>query len=358
MSGVINMEKKLLFNPQGSRDKVQQRLIHGNSTNLLEFQNCKYEWAEQLYRKMRQFFWVPEEVPLGDDKLMFPRLTEAEQEAYKKTLSFLIFLDSIQVDNLSAISLYVTAPEVVACLKTQAFFETIHAQSYDYLLTSVVDRLTRDEVYYMWKDDAHLLRRNRFITDQYQSFIDDPTEENFVKSCMADFLLEGVYFYSGFAFFYSLGRQDKMGGTVSLIRLIQRDENTHLALFTNIMRTLKEENPEIFTPQLESDLVDMLKTAVTHEIEWGHYVTRNQILGLSDQLIDRYIKYLGNSRASAIGMVQPYDVRENPMGWVDTYATMNETKTDFFERRVTNYTKSAGQLKFDNLRPLKKNQQE
>lgn len=356
MSGVIKMEKKLLFNPQGSRDKIQQRLIHGNSTNLLEFQNCKYEWAEQLYRKMRQFFWVPEEVPLGDDKLMFPRLTEAEQEAYKKTLSFLIFLDSIQVDNLSAISLYVTAPEVVACLKTQAFFETIHAQSYDYLLTSVVDRLTRDEVYYMWKDDEHLLRRNRLITDQYQSFINDPTEENFVKSSMADFLLEGIYFYSGFAFFYSLGRQDKMGGTVSLIRLIQRDENTHLALFTNIMRTLKEENPEVFTPQLESDLVEMLKTAVSHEIEWGHYVTKNQILGLSDQLIDRYIKYLGNSRAAAIGMAQPYDVRENPMGWVDTYATMNETKTDFFERKVTNYTKSAGSLKFDNLKPLKKNE--
>ena len=44
------------------------------------------------------------------------------------------------------------------------------------------------------------------------------------------------------------------------------------------------------------------------------------------------------------------------MGWVDTYATMNETKTDFFERKVTNYTKSAGSLKFDNLKPLKKNE--
>lgn len=348
------MQKKLLFNPDGTRDLNKQRLIGGLSPNLLEFNNAKYQWAEQLYRKMRSFFWVPEEVPLGDDKLMFPRLTEAEQTAYKKTLAFLIFLDSIQVDNLGALAMYITSPEVVACLKTQAFFETIHSQSYDYLLTSVVDRITRDEVYDMWRDDEHLLTRNKFITDQYQQFIDDPTEESFVKSCMADFLLEGIYFYSGFAFFYSLGRQDKMGGTVSLIRLIQRDENTHLALFTHLMRTLRDENPDVFTPQLENDLAGMLKTAVTHEIEWGKYVTKNQILGLSDNVITQYIKYLGNLRAGAINIGQPYEIKENPMAWVDSYAAMNETKTDFFERRVTNYQKSGTSLNFDKLRPLKK----
>ena len=135
------MQKKLLFNPDGTRDLKYQRLVGGKSTNLIEFANVKYDWAEQLYRKMRQFFWIPDEVPLGDDKRQYPKLTEAEQTAYKKTLAFLIFLDSIQVDNLGALALYITAPEVVACLKTQAFFETIHAQSYDYLLTSVVDSI-------------------------------------------------------------------------------------------------------------------------------------------------------------------------------------------------------------------------
>ncbi len=311
------MQMKRLFNPpDGSRDLSQQSLIGGNTTNLLEFAHCKYPWAEALYKKMRGFFWIPDEVPpLGDDKKQFPNLTEAEQEAYKKTLSFLIFLDSIQIDNLGALASYITAPEVTACLKAQAFFETIHAQSYDYLLTSVVDSLTREEVYTMWKDDEHLLRRNKFITDLYEEFIfNPPTEENFVKSCMADFLLEGVYFYSGFAFFYALGRQDKMGGTVSLIRLIQRDENTHLALFTNIIRTLREERPELFDERMVRELLGMVTTAVSHEIAWGgQYVTHNQILGLTDALIDRYIKYLGNIRCRSIDLPEPYpEVKEHP----------------------------------------------
>ncbi len=346
------MQVKKLFNPEGTRDIGAQRLVGGPTTNLLEFNHCKYVWGEALYRKMRSFFWIPDEIPLGDDKRQFPTLTANEQDAYQRVLSFLIFLDSIQIDNIGVLAEYVTAPEVTACLKAQAFFETIHAQSYDYLLTSVVDQVTRDAVYSMWKDDVHLMRRNRFITDLYQAFINDQSEENFIRSCMADFLLEGIYFYSGFAFFYSLGRQDKMGGTVSMIRLIQRDENTHLALFTNIMRTLMDENQEYFDQGMRSELVGMVRTAVDHEIAWGKYVTKNQILGLSDTILERYIKYLGNTRCQAIGFDPIYpEVTEHPMEWVESYSSMNSTKTDFFERKVTNYQKTGGNLNLSRLKP-------
>jgi ribonucleoside-diphosphate reductase beta chain len=352
----MSMEVKKLFNPEGTRDLSLQRMVGGPSTNLLEFNHCKYAWAEPLYKKMRSFFWIPDEIPLGEDKKQYPTLTPYEQEAYKKVLSFLIFLDSIQIDNLGAIASYITAPEVTACLKAQAFFETIHAQSYDYLLTSVVDQVTRDAVYSMWKDDEILAKRNRFITDLYEEFINRPNDVNFVYSCMADYLLEGIYFYSGFAFFYALGRQDKMGGTVSMIRLIQRDENTHLALFTNIINALRDENPGWFTPEMNRDLLDMVRTATTHEVQWGQYVTRNQILGLNDTLIDKYIKYLANSRCEAIGLPKPYpEVSAHPMQWVDSFASMNSTKTDFFERKVTNYQKLGGIMNLNRLKPPGKN---
>ncbi len=349
---MATLEIKSLFNPSGTRDLRAQRLIGGPSVNLLEFAHCKYSWAEQLYRKMRSFFWIPDEIPSAEDKQQFPTLTVAEQEAYKKTLAFLIFLDSIQVDNLGVLAQYITAPEVTACIKTQAFFETIHAQSYDYLLTSVVDSLTREAVYDLWRNDPRLLSRIRFITDQYEAFIWEPSPEHLIKSVVANFLLEGIYFYSGFAFFYALGRQDKMGSTVSLIRLIQRDENTHLALFTHIIRGLREENPQWFTPDIMESIAEMINTAVEHEIGWGQYITHNQILGLSDTLIDHYIRYLGNLRAYAIGLPPLYpEATQHPMAWVDDFAAMNSTKTDFFERPVTNYRKAGGSLHFDRLKP-------
>lgn len=346
------MNHKKLFNDEGTRDRSKQRLVNGPSTNLLEFDNATYSWSVPLYKKMRSFFWIPDEIPLGDDKKQYATLTEGEQEAYKRTLAFLIFLDSIQVDNIGAIASHITAPDVTACLKAQAFFETIHAQSYDYLLTSVVDSITRESVYEMWRKDDILARRNKFVTDLYESFIIEPNPENFIRSCMADFLLEGIYFYSGFAFFYTLGRQGKMGGTVSMIRLIQRDENTHLSLFTNIMRTLKMENPHWFTEKMENELVAMIRTAVDHEILWGKHVTGNQILGLNDRAIEAYIKYLGNVRSRALDLPELYPgFTANPLSWIDAYASMNSTKTDFFERRVTNYTKTGTGINLSNLKP-------
>ena len=39
-----------------------------------------------------------------------------------------------------------------------------------------------------------------------------------------DYILEGIYFYSGFMFFYNLGRNGKMPGSVQEIRYINRDD--------------------------------------------------------------------------------------------------------------------------------------
>lgn len=351
MNADVRMTPKPLFNPEGSRDPGSRRILGGSTTNLLELNQCGFPWADSLYRKMRSYFWVPEEIPLGDDAQQFVHLTPAERKAYLSVLSFLIFLDSIQIDNVGALAAYVTAPEINACLRTQSFFESIHAQSYDYILTSVVDSLTRDHVYTLWRDDERLKARNAAMIDRYERFRANPTPENFIRSCMADLLLEGIYFYSGFAFFFTLGRQQKMGGTVSVIRTIRRDEILHLALFTQMMRSLRQEIPECFTPAMEEELLEMARRAVEEEIAWGQHVTQNQILGLTDPLIDRYIRYLGNQRCQAIGLPQPYpEVTQDPMPWIEGFAALNQVKTDFFERRVLNYRSRADKIRTDDLR--------
>lgn len=345
------MERKRLFNENGAREWQARRLIGGSTTNMLEFNNVKYQWAERLYMKMRSFFWVPEEVALADDKLGYPNLSASEQRAYTRIIAFLIFLDSIQTANLGYIANYVTAPEVDVCLKTQAFFETIHSQSYDYILTSVVDAVTRDGVYNAWRDDPHLLRRNRFVTDLYERFIQDPSSHNFVRVLMADLILEGIYFYSGFAFFYALGRAGKMGGTVSLIRLINRDENLHLALFIQMMRELRREEPHLFPAAMDQELVAMVRDGVEHEAAWGRSILDGGVADLDPADLDVYLRFLGNVRCRAVGLPEPYPgVTGHSMQWLDDMASMNQVKTDFFERRVGNYQKAGTRLNLDRIR--------
>ena len=66
-------------------------------------------------------FWIPEEINLGQDLKDYPKLEPAVKTALDKTLSFLIFLDSIQTANLPNIGEVITANEINLCLTIQAF---------------------------------------------------------------------------------------------------------------------------------------------------------------------------------------------------------------------------------------------
>lgn len=341
------MIKKKIFNEDGVRGTVS--LIHGNTTNLREWNRIKYDWANLMYRTMLNNFWIPEEISLHEDIKQFPLLTDGERNAFDKIISFLNFLDSVQSENLPNLSRYITAPEVSSLLNIQAFQEEIHAQSYSYILDTVTNPVTRDKIYDEWREDKNLLKRNRYIANIYQEFNEEATEEHFIRVIIANYILEGIYFYSGFSFFYTLARQGKMTATSTIFKYINRDEVTHLVLFQNIIKELKNENPQLFDDKLIHEIRNMMKTGVEHEITWGQYVTNNEILGINDEIIEKYIKYLGNQRLKAIGLDELYpEITENPMAWIENFSNLNSTKTDFFEAKVTNYTKAAA-FNFDDL---------
>lgn len=338
----MEIKRKPLFNENGDVEVNKRRMINGNTTNLNDFNNMKYSWVSDWYRQGMNNFWIPEEINLSQDLKDYNKLSKEEKTAYDKILSFLIFLDSVQTANIGNISNYITASEVNLCLTIQAFQEAVHSQSYSYMLDSICSPEERNNILYQWRDDKILLQRNKFIGDLYNNFINNPTKKNLLKTIMANYILEGIYFYSGFMFFYNLERNGKMPGSAQEIRYINRDENTHLWLFRNIIKELQNEEPELFTDNMKNELISMMKQGVENEIEWGHYVIGDNIQGINKKLIEDYIKYLGNLRLSAIGLPKLYDISdENPAKWVDIFADANLVKTDFFEAKSTAYAKAS-----------------
>lgn len=338
------LKRKPLFNPEGETSLAKRRIILGDTTNLNDFNNLRYGWTTDWYRQAMNNFWIPEEVNLSTDVKDYPNLTEAQRRAYDKILSFLIFLDSIQTANLPNLSSYVTANEINLCLAIQTYQEAIHSQSYSYMLDTIVNPDKRDEILYQWKNDPHLLKRNTFIGDQYNALAKEANLHNLIKAIMANYILEGIYFYSGFMFFYNLGRNNQMPGSAQIIRYINRDENTHLWLFRSIVLELKKENPELFTPELVDFYRSMIKEGCEQEIAWGHYAIGDDIPGLNKQMITDYIQYLGNLRCRDLGFEHIYEGHEDEpqsMRWVSQYSNANLIKTDFFEARSTAYSKSG-----------------
>ena len=331
--------KKPLFNPQGDTEVNLRRMIGGNTTNLNDFNNMKYAWVSGWYRQAMNNFWIPEEINMSSDIKDYPELPEAERTAYDKILSFLIFLDSIQTANLPNIGQYITANEVNLCLTIQGFQEAVHSQSYSYMLDTICSPVERNTILYQWKDDEHLLRRNTFIGELYNEFQDKKDAQTLLRVMMANYILEGIYFYSGFMFFYNLGRNGKMPGSVQEIRYINRDENTHLWLLRNMILELKKEEP-----QTVEMLKAMVEEGVEQEIAWGHYVIGDRISGLTREMVTEYIRYLGNLRWTSLGfepLYEGYEEEPESMKWVGQYSNANMVKTDFFEAKSTAYAKST-----------------
>ena len=134
---IMKLKKNALFNPAGDTETRLRRMIGGNTTNLNDFNNVRYKWVSDWYRQAMNNFWIPEEINLAQDVKDYTRLDSRERTAYDKILSFLVFLDSLQSNNLPNISEYITANEVNLCLHIQAFQECVHSQSYSYMLDSI-----------------------------------------------------------------------------------------------------------------------------------------------------------------------------------------------------------------------------
>jgi len=341
---VEEIKRKQLFNENGDIELSKRRMINGNTTNLNDFNNMKYTWVSDWYRHAMNNFWIPEEINLTQDVKDYRNLEIEEKEAYDKILSFLIFLDSLQTANLPNVGEFITANEVNLCLTIQAYQEAIHSQSYGYILDTICSPEERTEILYQWKDDPFLLARNKFIGDQYNDFYYNRTKYNLVKTVVANYILEGIYFYSGFMFFYALGRNGKMPGTVQEIRYINRDENSHLWLFRSIILELKKEEPELFTPENIEVFRHMIRQGVEEEIKWANYVIGDHIKGLTMQMVEDYLKYLGNLRCRGLGfepIYEGYQREPESMSWVSEYSDPNAIKTDFFEGKVSAYAKSS-----------------
>jgi ribonucleoside-diphosphate reductase beta chain len=54
-----------------------------------------------------------------------------------------------------------------------------------------------------------------------------------------------------------------------MISYIRRDELTHVTIFANIIKEIKNEFPEVYDEQM---IIDMMKVAVDQEIKWSKHI--------------------------------------------------------------------------------------
>lgn len=322
----------------------------GKSSGILNWNDIAYPHWYKMYKRLIGNYWQADEVNMQSDLKQFPELTESERDTYLKIIGLLATLDAPQTRTALLLSLYATDPSVQSIMAVIAQQEAVHNESYSYVLSSIGTFEEQQRSFEFGRIDPVLLKRNEAISKQYNLFAEEPTIENVLKTLVYTSLLEGMFFYSGFAFFYHLARENKMVGTSTMISYINRDELEHGRFIAELFRATLAENPDYNNPEFTNWVYDAFDQSVQLEIEWSHYVLKD-IHGIDLVEMEGYIKYRGNKMLRMMGLSELYPEHvQNPMKWIHAYVdNFDETKTDFFEQKSRQYTKTSDLNGFDDL---------
>lgn len=326
-------------------------IINGESSNVLNWDDTRFSWAFPLYKNMLGNFWTPFEINMSNDiKQWGNEVTEDEKDTFLRIIGLLALLDSIQTDYSTKVADYLTDSSLNALMVILAQQEVVHNHSYSYVLSSIVSKSKQEEVFEYWKTDAVLRERNDFIAKGYVEFTENKTPETLLKSLVYDVILEGLFFYASFSFFYDLARQKKMTASSQMINYINRDEQLHVTLFCNIFKEILAENPELRTKELDEFVVDTFKKAVELEIKWGDYIIGDKFDGIDSTTLSNYIKFIANKRIGQLGYDKVYpEITVNPLKWIKYFENIDDSKQDFFEGKSRQYTKTNSDNGFDDL---------
>lgn len=325
-------------------------IINGESSNVLNWDDVRFPWAYPKYKRMLANFWTPFEINMTQDVKDYAKLTPDEKNAYLKIIGLLALLDSVQSDYAGRVADFLTDSSLTALMIILAQQEVVHNHSYSYVLSSVETKVVQDEVFNYWRTEPTLRKRNDFVVQGYIDFSENPNTENFLKSIVYDVILEGLFFYSGFAFFYNLARNKKMVATSTMINYINRDEQLHVDLFVKIFKEVLAEYPEYDTAELRNFTIETIRKATELEIEWARSVIGDKIDGIPFASLEQYVKFMANNRCNQLGYGKeafPENPSGNPMRWIVAYENVDQGKTDFFEQKSRQYTKTSED--FDDL---------
>ena len=134
-----------------------------------------------------------------------------------------------------------------------------------------------------------------------------------------------------------------MKGMGQIVTWSVRDETLHCNSMIRLFRDFIKEEPQIWNDKLKNEIYEACKTIVHHEDAFIDLAFQmGPMQGLTADEVKQYIRFIGNRRLEQLGLNPIYDVKKNPLTWLDTMLNGVE-HMNFFEGRATEYSKASTQ---------------
>ncbi|WP_370217594.1 class Ia ribonucleoside-diphosphate reductase subunit beta [Thalassolituus sp.] len=350
-------------------DTFDQPMFFGEQVNVARYDQQKHKIFENLIEKQLSFFWRPEEVDLTNDRKDFIDLPAHEQHIFVSNLKYQTLLDSVQGRSPNVALLpVVSLPELETWIETWSFSETIHSRSYTHIVRNIVpnpavifDDITKNE---------HIVRRAETVTKYYDEVSSLSTlyqqlgegthtingdsvsidlrdlKRRLYLTMVSVNVLEAIRFYVSFACSFAFAERAKMEGNAKIIKLIARDEALHLTGTQHMLQIMArgKDDPEFATiaEECREDVISIFAEAAQQEKEWAEYLFKDgSMIGLNKEILGQYVEYITNQRIGALGFDPIFEVRSNPLPWINAWLNSDNVQVAPQEAEISSYLVGA-----------------
>ena len=287
-------------------------------------------------------FWKVEELDFSNDKQEFKKMKEDEQHFIKQILAFFASADGIVIENLvDNFCSEVQLPEARYFYGYQTFNEQIHAETYAKLLEVYIGN--EDEVNRLLEESRSspaVMAKTEFAKKHFDIPVTEEPDryKNFAKRLVAFACVEGINFSSSFCGIFWIKHMGYECNALTLSNeFISRDEGLHrnfaVKLYNKFLHNLTAE-----------EIVNIVKESVRVEEIWvRNSALPNRLTGMNQDLMCQYVKHTANLLLNDLGVAAYWKV-SNPFDFMDQISI--GSKTNFFERRVSEYALSSTKEEF------------
>lgn len=321
----------------------------------LTLRPMKYPVYYEMYKNGIKNTWTVDEIDFSTDLVdLHSKMTEAEKHLISRLVAFFATGDSIVGNNL-VLNLYkhINSPEARLYLSRQLFEEAVHVQFYLTLLDNyiphpderakafaAIDNIPsiqkKAQFCFKWIDSINELDQLRTLEDRRKFLM------NLI--CFAT-CIEGLFFFAAFAYVYFLRSKGLLSGLASGTNWVFRDESMHIAFATEIINTVRKEEPQLFNEQMNEMVIQMIEDAIECEMSFAQDILEHGVAGLSLKDMRQYLEFVADQRLESLHIAPRYNVK-NPFPFMELQ-DMQEL-ANFFERRVSAYQMGvSGAVSFD-----------
>jgi len=280
-----------------------------------------------LYKQAESTIWTAEEIDLSQDLVDWENLNDNERYFIKNILAFFAASDGIVNENLAENFVNeVQYPEAKFFYGFQIMMENIHSETYSLLIdTYVKDEAEKDKLFNAIDTIPAVKRKAEWALQWIES-------DSFAERLIAFAAVEGIFFSGSFCAIYWLKNRGLMPGLSFSNELISRDEGMHcdyaVHLHNNhlVDKVSPERINEIITSALEIEKEFILESLPV------------SLIGMNSKLMSQYLEYVTDTLLVDLGC-EAISNSKNPFDFMANIAL--ENKTNFFEKRVSEYSKSG-----------------